>query len=67
MVELIITEIDGYKVSPCPFCGKSKLIIGRGDLFRWVECIDCMCQGPADLGVSGAIEAWNNRVERKEE
>jgi Lar family restriction alleviation protein len=63
VAELIITKIDGYDVLPCPFCGKSELIIGLSDLYKWVECVDCMCAGPTDLGVSGAIEAWNNRQE----
>ena len=59
-------KIDGYELEPCPFCGGDKLILLDKPLHGWfyVICtdIDCSAEGPVDLGKSGAVEKWNERV-----
>ena len=47
---------------PCPR-GHDHKVAMNADLegkWKWVEC-QCGMSGPADLGESGAIEAWNDR------
>jgi len=68
MTELIITEIDGYKVLPCPFCKKSEVYVSVSvSGWKFVRCINCGADGPVDLGVSGAVEAWNTRCVKDDE
>lgn len=53
-------------LKPCPICGGEAQLEdyrdGGGNGFA-VHCQTFTCQtcGPIDLGVSGAIEQWNNR------
>jgi Lar family restriction alleviation protein len=67
MAELVITAIDGYEVLPCPFCGCRAVALRHGNAtletskWKWISCPNCEANGPSDLGVSGAIEAWNTR------
>lgn len=60
-----MTTIDGYELLPCPFCGNDSddLAIMEPSLERDTFSVTCPCgaEGPADLGESGAIEAWNNQ------
>ena len=56
-------------IKPCPFCGGAELtsynnVWQEGDWY-WVSRPDCHAQGPADLGKSGAIVAWNERKDEK--
>lgn len=66
--------IEGYPVESCPFCGGGNLAIhglrqvkgheDADDIWKYIQCmdIDCQATGPVDLGVSGAIDAWNTRA-----
>ena len=53
------------KLKPCPFCANTNLATEaemRGNHKEyWVACCNCGAEGPADLGWSGAEEAWNMR------
>jgi Lar family restriction alleviation protein len=56
----LYTMTDELKA--CPFCGSEnveKLKNGHG--WNYVHCNGCGAEGSADLGESGAIEAWNAR------
>jgi len=54
------------KLKPCPFCGYVEVTkVFRDDTWYYVICDKCGACGPADLGKSGAIEAWNERKEPK--
>lgn len=50
-------------LKPCPFCGKSRLVTGRGAEKRAkIRCVDCEATGPVGLdGEASAIAAWNRR------
>ena len=53
------------KLRPCPFCANTNVAIeaemhGNHKEY-WVICRNCGALGPADLGWSGAEEAWNMR------
>lgn len=55
------------ELKPCPFCGGGVEIAWRViSSVMWYFGIcqnrDCQCEGPIDLGESGAIEKWNTRA-----
>jgi len=59
-------EFAGEIAKPCPFCGCFSTILFdepyfNGTRYWFVLCqnINCMAQGPIDLGKSGAIFKWN--------
>lgn len=59
-----MTTVNGYEVLPCPFCGsENSLWQDENQWSKWIVCDACGATGPTDLGVSGAIEAWNTRKE----
>jgi hypothetical protein len=44
----------------CPFCqSKNTVLVGAENKWKYVHCNDCGADGPPDLGVSGAVDAWN--------
>lgn len=49
---------------PCPFCGGKEPEWGNDGFWRFVVClnVDCMTEGPNDLGQSGALDKWNTRA-----
>ena len=54
------------ELKPCPFCGGEAEIAWRVIssvmwYFGICQNVDCQCEGPIDLGESGAIEKWNTR------
>ena len=56
-----------YELKLCPFCGEKAMMQenwpsgGIGRRGYYVQCKECLGEGPFDLGESGAAEAWNNR------
>ena len=54
---------DFYELKPCPFCGGEELAVYLDPQFD-TFCVTCPCGGvgPADLGESGAVDRWNERV-----
>lgn len=48
---------------PC-ICGATPEIDHWGFWYS-LFCRDCKREGPADLGKSGAVEAWNERMEKE--
>ena len=49
----------------CPFCKSTSLEIstyGVDPEWKMVHCNDCGADGPPDLGNSGAIEKWDDRL-----
>lgn len=58
-------EFAGVIAAPCPFCGEDETTLAydkhnQADMW-YVRCLntDCFCQGPMDLGKSGALAKWN--------
>jgi Lar family restriction alleviation protein len=65
-----LAELDALAASatpgPCPFCGGKNVQLGATEMERhpqsfYIWCRDCQFDGPYDLGISGAIAAWNTR------
>ncbi len=60
------------ELKACPFCGAtgvdkgwmqySKRLGGSDQMMYFVVCRECQAEGPWDLAVSGAAEAWNTRA-----
>lgn len=59
------------ELKPCPFCGEPEVycesrrsIAKDRHFYYFVRCpnLDCQTEGPCDLGKSGAIAKWNDRV-----
>jgi Lar family restriction alleviation protein len=59
---------------PCPFCGSTDITIRRTliglrqkETARryWCECQECGAAGPNNQYQSGAVKAWNTRVEKE--
>lgn len=59
-------KLTKEQVDPCPFCGEEiELYLQNMNtitVWFYVYCDKCDACGPMDLGMSGAIEAWNERV-----
>jgi Lar family restriction alleviation protein len=53
------------KLLPCPFCGATPVCQMSGYANECVRCDDCSAWGPAMPTISGAIIAWNRRIETK--
>ena len=49
------------ELTPCPFCGKSKLLINTTKAGSCVLCEECNASGPLTDDESIAIISWNNR------
>jgi len=53
------------ELKPCPFCGNTEKLdidlIPADTVFYFIHCPKFSTEGPADLGVSGAIAQWNTR------
>ncbi len=58
------TTLEGYAVKQCS-CGSLELSIQKDGIWKWVQCDKCGELGPFDLGVSGAVEQWNEQKEAK--
>lgn len=61
-----MNPLSGYELKPCPFCGGTKFgfeYVGIDNDYICITCsnLDCNATGPLDLGVSGAVEKWNER------
>jgi len=48
-------------MKPCPFCGKTKLVISHNEKYSLVYCEHCACSGPYELSDKEAIDSWNNK------
>jgi hypothetical protein len=57
-------EFAGETALPCPFCGSTETAFARKGIYLVVQCwnIDCQADGPLDLGKSGALAKWNERL-----
>ena len=60
-------------LKPCPFCGSEVLEMDKGDLhddcdlWWYITCYDCPCQGVEALSKNEVIKAWNTRAEGKDD
>ena len=57
------------KLKPCPFCGRNDSISidkykSGGEWWHFVECKECMANGPVGKTEQDAADAWNERVWR---
>jgi Lar family restriction alleviation protein len=54
-------------LKPCPFCGDPDVKLFQAhntdDGARWVECINCLTEGPVGFTDKSAVDAWNRRAE----
>lgn len=61
-----MTDVDGVKLAPCPFCGsdKVKLTTSVHADMSWVACSNCGLDAPSETGVSpeDAVRYWNTRA-----
>ena len=51
------------EIKPCPFCGMKHVGLTRSEVAKrryWVECENCMSQGPHTHDAEDAVEAWND-------
>lgn len=50
------------ELKPCPFCGSSQLHMHDDGYIKWVECEDCLAEGPVIVGSEeSATDIWNTR------
>jgi Lar family restriction alleviation protein len=51
------------KLKPCPWCG-GEVVMPRniGAAFHWVDCVECLADGPKTATRAEAIAAWNRRT-----
>jgi Lar family restriction alleviation protein len=52
-------------LNPCPFCGSRKTHVSVFVSIYFVVCETCHADGPARYSEDEATDAWNARVERK--
>jgi Lar family restriction alleviation protein len=61
------------RVSPCPFCGGTRIVLAEGSTFRWVavECLECearcgevraLTRSDPAQAIEDAINEWNLRA-----
>jgi Lar family restriction alleviation protein len=49
----------------CPFCGADEVLICRTNPNAcWIECADCGATAASSSTREGAIDNWNDRVEK---
>lgn len=58
--------LDTEDVPNCPFCGETSEdgleLLETNDHETWfVQCDECLCQGPTAIDRDGAIEVWAMR------
>ena len=49
-------------LKPCPFCGREPFI-GQYETGWYAIMCGCGVDGAPDLGISGAVARWNERVD----
>jgi len=58
--------LDTATYAPCPFCGCLELRHAKAFAKRlttyWVECRECLAQGPTEFDKGLVRGAWNRRV-----
>lgn len=55
-----------YELKPCPFCGRTDTTEishyrDSGSWWHFVECTECMANGPVGKLKRQAVDAWNDR------
>ena len=60
------TAVPSTGLFACPFCGSKYAHLETFDLpsnpYAWIECDDCMAQGPWTNSEVEAVAAWNRRA-----
>lgn len=54
-------------LKPCPFCGRKEYLQvskyeSDGVWWHYVECTECMANGPVGRKTQDATDAWNERA-----